>query len=339
MATTWGMILSAGLGTRLKPLTLFRPKPIMELAGKPIIYFLIKMLERAGIKDIILNLHHQPELIKEFIEKTAFLARIHLVYETNILGTAGGVSNALKLLKIENQGLVVIHGDILCDIDLAPFLDTAEFCSLIGESDRLIGEYLGSVGVDSKGLITELGQFYQSKDQTNNKGFFTGIQFLSPQAVELLKTCRSESLVAHVYPKWLKESRLVTGVLMPLDYEDLGSPQRIFDANMSIVKNPSRFSHIDFLEGFTQSSPNIYLGPGVIIDKSAKLFGPLMIAQNARIGCKASLGPNVIIGERCVVDDGAVIKNSVVMSDTVIEKMASIDCAIALSSARVVVRG
>lgn len=76
--STIGMILSAGFGSRLKPLTNYRPKPVLELAGKPILYFLIRMMERANINDIVINLHYQPEFIERFIKCYQWQSRIHL---------------------------------------------------------------------------------------------------------------------------------------------------------------------------------------------------------------------------------------------------------------------
>jgi NDP-sugar pyrophosphorylase family protein len=338
MTNTLGMILSAGFGTRLHPLTLIRPKPVMEVGAKPILYFLIRMLERAGIKDIIINLHHQPEFIRDFVAKNRFTATIHLVHEETILGTAGGVTNALLKLKLEPKTMVVMHGDILCDMDLAPFVDSPNFCTLICEKKRHIEGYQGGVGVQSDGLVIELGKYYQAPGRTIERGFFTGIQVLSAQAVAMLKYSTEESLVAQVYPRWLKAGFAIKGLMMPIPYEDLGSLQRIYDANMSVVKNPSGFSHINFLEDFSELGHEVYGGSGVSIHNEAILKGPLMIAKDAQIG-KAILGPNVIVGERCCISDGAIIKNSVVMSDTIIEKIESIDCVLALGSARVLVKG
>lgn len=336
-----GMILSAGFGKRLLPLSLLRPKPIMELAGKPIIYFLVRMLERAGIKDVILNLHHHPDQITKVLKNYDFSARLHLVYEKNLLGTAGGIANALRTLDIKNRELVVMHGDILCDIDLAPYLKTREFCTMICDKDREITGYVGSTGVDEKGNIVELGRFYHSTSSISARGYFTGIHFLSSEALELIKKADQSCLVSEVYPTWLKEGRSIKGIMRPLLYDDLGSPERILRANLAILKDFSRFRFVNFLEGYQPATQGdgIYIGEGAVVDASAKLTGPLLIAPRAQIAENVTLGPNAVIGEHAHVNARAMVKNSVIMSGTRIEKDERVDCMIGLSSARVLVKG
>lgn len=332
-----GMILTAGFGTRLLPLSSLRPKPLMELFGKPIIHFLIRMLERAGIGDIILNLHHRPEQIRRFVEESNYKARIHLIHEKEILGTAGGVRNAIRWFNIKNRQLVVVHGDIMCDIDIAPHLQQDHFCTLICAKDREVRGYQGSVGVDENEKIFELGRFYKGERESLHRGFFTGIQILSPRAVSMLENCQSNSLVADVYPQWLRHGQTIIGKLMPLIYDDLGSFSRIFEANMSIL-NGLHFDFIDPREGLSEFSPGIYLRKDVEIENTATLVGPLMVDAGAKIGRHVYLGPSVIIGKNSVVNDRAHIKNSVILSRSVVEKDERIDCMIALRSARVLVK-
>lgn len=338
MTQTVGMILSAGFGTRLLPLTEFRPKPLMELGGRPIIYFLIRMLEQAGIRDIIINLHYQPEFIRQFIEKTDFKARIHLIYEKEILGTAGGLRNAIEQFAIQHKAMVVMHGDILCDVDFVPLLDSTHFCTLLGEENRTINGYVGGLGVDNAGFVTQLGKFYQGKNPSVASGFFTGIHLLSLQAVGMIKESTESNLVAEIYPRWLHEGYDIRGILLPMYYEDLGTRERIFNANMAIVKNPSCFKHIDFLEGFHEIKPDVFMHHDAYVDPQAIIKGPVMIARGARIDAGAHVGPNVVIGAQSWVYEGAFVANSVVMSDTTIEKNEQLDCVIALSGARVLVR-
>lgn len=330
-----GMILSAGFGTRLKPFTELRPKPLMEIGGKPIIYHLIRMLERAGVEEIILNLHYLPEQIQTYINNNPFKARIHMVIEQSILGTAGGVKNALNSLNVQPNSMILMHGDILCDIDLNSYGLEDALCMLICEKNRSIAEYEGSVGVDKHGQIVVLGKFFQSSSPPVEQGFFTGIQYLSQQALRLIQQSSHESLVRDIYPLWLKQGHAVSARMVPLVYEDLGSAPRIFQANMHVLKNHDHFQHINFLDGFQKIDTDIFVGKNVVIDKKSRLVGPLMIADNTHLAANTTIGPNVVIGEQCLIEQHAVVKNSVVMSSTTIEKMTPLDCILALSSARV----
>lgn len=333
-----GMILTAGLGTRLYPLNLFRPKPMMELFGKPILYFLIRMLERASVKDVILNLHYYPQQISKILNNYQFKARIHLVYEKNILGTAGGVANAMRIFNIENRPLIVMHGDILCDINLEHFINKNDFCTLLCDEDREISGYQGSVGIDNKGQINELGRYYQTKVLSTRRGFFTGIQFLSPLAVELIKTCQQQSLIAEVYPQWLREGRPIKGIVKPLLYEDLGSKERLFNANMAILRGQSRFRFMEINSEYKEAASSLYIGEGAMIDKTAKLVPPVLIGHHVCIDRYACIGPQAIIGDHCMIGAGAKIQNSLIMSQTRIEKDEYLDCRIGLNSVRVLMK-
>jgi mannose-1-phosphate guanylyltransferase len=317
-----GMILSAGFGTRLQPLTNHRPKPVMELFGQPIIYWLIKMLEKASIKDIFLNLHYQPERVVRALDGLDIKARIHFSYEKELLGTAGGLRRVLNRFDIKDRKMLLLHGDILCDVDLNPLLQNHDFCTLLCAKDRQIKGYSGGVGIDKSGSILELGRFYKTDKVSKERGFFTGIHALSPQALNLIKNDEHNDLVGQIYPTWLREGRKLKALMKEIDYEDLGSKERLFAANMKFASSP-----------FYRNSS---IHPESLVS-TKKIFLPVMIGKNSFISKNAEIGPNVIIGKNCVVKDGATLKNCVVISDTVIEKDERLDCMIGVNGVRVIV--
>jgi|GEM_PF-2161356 len=328
-----GMILAAGYGSRLKPLSLLRPKPIMEVAGKPMVYFLIRMLEQAGIKDIILNLHYQSDQIRQSLAKYHFKSRLHLIYEREILNTAGGVANAIRQLQIENRPMVIIHGDIFCSVEIARFLHVDNFASLLCCENRRIEGYEGMVGADRQGRIVKLGKYYATEMPSLCQGFFTGIQLLSPSAVLELASHERRSLVADVYPRWLRDGRDVRAIIEPLAYNDLGTAERLFDENMLVLKTFQPLLHL--VEGYSLSGDGIFVGKSAKIDDEAELKGPVIIAEGAQIDAGAVVGPNVIVGERSLIGPDAVVMNTVVMSDTTIDRNEFLDCTIAMDTVRV----
>jgi NDP-sugar pyrophosphorylase family protein len=159
------------------------------------------------------------------------------------------------------------------------------------------------------------------------------------EAAQLILASTKQSLVGEIYPQWLKENRLIKGVIKPLFYDDLGTQARIFHNNMAILKGAA-FEQVDIFEGLTPvfNAQGIFLGHGSVVADSAKLTAPLIVRSHARIGAHAQVGPNVVIGEACLVGDHARISNSVVLSETHIEKDEILDCMMALRSARVLVR-
>lgn len=335
---TVGMILAAGFGTRLKELTHYRPKPLMELGGRAIIFHQIKMLERAGIKDIFINLHYQADQIIHEINKWPLEARIHFSYEEEILGTAGGIRRVLENFEIHNQGMLLLHGDMMCDIDLTSMLRPDTFCTLLIAQDRHLSGYSGTVAVDEKNSIVELGAFFSSSGPKRARGFFTGIHYLSSNALELLKSTSDSCLVSKIYPAWLKAGKVLMGDVRPLNYEDLGSPERLLKSNLALCDAPHSYRFVPLCDNFETMKNTILIATNVSIDPKARLVGPLILGSNSRIDAHAILGPRVVVGEHCHISGGAHVTESVLMSGTSIEKDERLDCVIALSKARVLVK-
>ena len=121
MVSIKAMILAAGLGTRLRPLTNVVSKPMVQMAGRPCMEYAVRLLARYGIKDIIVNLHYKPELIKaHFGDGSKFGVNISYSYEKELLGTAGGFKRVQSFFG--SDPALIISGDALTDINLDKFL-------------------------------------------------------------------------------------------------------------------------------------------------------------------------------------------------------------------------
>src|SRR5256714_10996687 len=117
------MILAAGYGTRLWPLTIDRAKPAIPFMGRPLVGYVAEYLARYGFREIVVNLHHRPESVRAALGDGArFGVRFHYVSEPNILGTGGALDNARSLL--EGDTFVVVNGKIATDINLDAALET-----------------------------------------------------------------------------------------------------------------------------------------------------------------------------------------------------------------------
>ncbi len=118
------MILAAGFGTRLFPLTIDRTKPAIPFLGKPLVGYVAEYVARYGFKDIIVNLHHQPESVKRALgDGSDYGVKIHYTLEEpKILGTAGALDNARHLL--EDETFLIVNGKIITDIDISAALAT-----------------------------------------------------------------------------------------------------------------------------------------------------------------------------------------------------------------------
>src|SRR4030095_1963606 len=117
------MILSAGYGTRLWPLTVDRTKPAIPILGKPLVGYVAEYLASFGVDEIVVNLHHRPESVRRALgDGSKFGVKLHYVEEPEILGTSGALDNARALL--EGETFVVVNGKIITDIDLDAAMET-----------------------------------------------------------------------------------------------------------------------------------------------------------------------------------------------------------------------
>jgi NDP-sugar pyrophosphorylase family protein len=298
-----GIILAAGLGTRLKALTDKRPKPLMEVAGEPLIEYLINKLIAAGVTDIYINLFYKSQYIINYLKTRKFEAAINFSLEEQILGTGGGVRRIVEKYNIKQRELIILNGDIWCDFPIKLLLNTTNFATLLCAENREIDGYVGTISADASNLIIELGRYYRSSDKfAQKRGFFTGVHVLSSEAIDMLIINTSNCLVSEIYASWLRDNYIIKAHIAKFDYEDLGSPQRLLDKNLDFLK---------------QRRQNFIIHPTAIIEDPA------------------SLGPEVIIGARARIKKGAQLTKTIVMSDTIIEKDERLDCAIALLDARV----
>src|ERR1700694_2758291 len=113
------MVLAAGLGTRLRPLTYEVPKPMVPVLDRPVMAHIVDLLDRHGFGDVIANLHYFPDTIRDY-----FGDRLEYMYEEELLGTAGGVRNCRDFL-VADGAFLIISGDALTDIDLRPLVERA----------------------------------------------------------------------------------------------------------------------------------------------------------------------------------------------------------------------
>ncbi|HTH50800.1 MAG TPA: nucleotidyltransferase family protein, partial [Pyrinomonadaceae bacterium] len=191
------MILAAGFGTRLWPLTIDRTKPAIPFLGKPLVGYVAEYLANFGIKDVVVNLHHQPESVIESLGDGSEFG-VHIEYareEPKILGTAGALDNARKWL--EDEPFLVVNGKIITDIDIAAALDTHKRSGAIATmilKPNAKREKFTIVDAED-GWLTGFGDYATpttEKEIRNpdtpapNPLMFTGIHILDPRVFEYI---------------------------------------------------------------------------------------------------------------------------------------------------------
>jgi NDP-sugar pyrophosphorylase family protein len=189
------MILAAGLGTRMRPLTNLRAKPALPVRGRPVISLLLEFLSRQGCREVMINLHHRPETIRAAVESDhPSEMKIFWSEEAVPLGTGGGIRRAETFLTAGDH-CVVLAGDMLLDLPLKTLFDRhvesdRHATLLLRDDDR--AATFGSIGIDRTGDVTRIGKREIRRDctrtlesirQESAHGLFTGIRFFKSETL------------------------------------------------------------------------------------------------------------------------------------------------------------
>jgi mannose-1-phosphate guanylyltransferase len=244
------MVLAAGYGTRLRPLTDELPKPLVPVGDRPLIHHLGTQLRAAGVSRLVVNSHHHAEALAAAVLE-AFPLPAQVLHEPEILGTAGGVHNAREAL---GEGDVLVwNGDILAELDLGELhrihaeqgaLATLAVCEPRSEP--------GTVGVDGQGLVVRLrGERWGTEARSAD---FVGIQLLSPEARARLPAVGC--LVADLYQPARRAGARVMTAAVVRRWQDVGTPRSYLEANLGWLAREGRAS---------------YLGPGARIAQGVTL--------------------------------------------------------------------
>ncbi len=230
------MILAAGFGTRLRPITKTIPKPLIEINGKPLIVHTLDALKKAGIKNVIINLHHLGDMIRQRLKDgSQFGLVIQYSTEHEIKGTGGALLFASKFL---DEPFFLINGDILFDLDLTilpPILKNknADGVMVLYKASHE-QEDIANIYLDRRGYVRSLFNPYPD----TSPYIFTGIQFLRPNSIDYIPQNISQpSTTLHMYPEMIKHGRPICGYVHSGLWIDIGNLQRL-ELARSLFKQP-----------------------------------------------------------------------------------------------------
>lgn len=220
------MILAAGFGTRLRPITETTPKPLIEINGKPVIVHSLDALKKAGIKDVVINLHHLGDTLREQLgDGSRFGLTIQYSPEPEIKGTGGALLQAMEFL---NEPFYLINGDILFDLDLTvlPLLLRYKGADAVMVLYRANNDQadIANIYADRQGYVRSLFTPYPDCSPY----IFTGIQFLKPGVISYIpEQIRQPSTTMHMYPGMLHDGKLIAGYIHNGLWIDIGNPKSL----------------------------------------------------------------------------------------------------------------
>jgi NDP-sugar pyrophosphorylase family protein len=306
------IILAAGYGTRLWPLTVDRTKPAIPFLGRPLVGYVAEYLSGFGIREVVVNLHHRPESVRAALgDGSRFGVRLDYVEEEIILGTSGAMDNARHLL--DGDTFFAVNGKIVTDIDLTEALATHRSARALATL-VLLPNYRRerfSVVETSDELITGFGGMPEPPtgggDESDVKDaplMFTGIQILEPRIFDYIPRGVFSHSVTDVYPQAIaRNERIVAHVAKGRWYE-LSTIPRYLDISLALLKDTGRD---------VQAGSGCVISPGAAVSDSV-LWDNVRVEDGARVS-RAVLGDGVVVARGERVEDAAVVRAELVRGE------------------------
>jgi mannose-1-phosphate guanylyltransferase / phosphomannomutase len=298
--------MAGGEGTRLRPLTISQPKPMLPIANLPMAEHIITLLKKHGITEVVVTVAYLANTIRTYFgDGSEFGVSITYAAEETPLGTAGSVRNAKESL---DETFLVISGDVLTDVDLTELIESHErrgaMATLALKAMDNPLEF-GIVITDDEGRIErflEKPNWGQVFSDTIN----TGIYVLEPEVLDYVKPGISVDFSSEVFPALLEAGAPIFGYITEGYWEDVGTLEAYLSAHLDVLEG-----RVDLDMGAFPLRPGVWIGEGAEIDPSAELEPPVMIGQNSIVGPGARVGPNTVLGSNVHIGDGSEVNHSV----------------------------
>lgn len=315
------VILVGGRGTRLRPLTIGTPKPMLPTANFPFLQHLLARIKEAGIHHVVLSTSFRAEVFEEYFGDGSDLGLdIEYVVEEEALGTGGGIRNVLDHLRYDTA--MVFNGDVLSGMDLHGILETHRkkqadlTMHLLKVADP---RAFGCVPTDDEGRVTA---FLEKTEDPPTNQINAGCYVFDKSLIETIPTDRMVSVERETFPAVLAAGKKVIGHVDNAYWRDMGRPEDFVRGSSDLVRG---IAYSPLLEGRTGES---------IVDESAGVAGGVLLFSGTSVGrgCEIGAGSRLegtVVFEGVTIEPGAVITNSIIASGAHIGANAHItDCVV-----------
>jgi NDP-sugar pyrophosphorylase family protein len=300
------VILAGGEGTRLRPLTLTLPKPVVPVVDRPFLRHQLDMLGRAGISEVVFSVAYRPEKVQAiFGDGAAFGTHIRYAVEDTPLGTGGAVKNAERHL---DDVTVVLNGDVLTDVDLAAVVrqhrERRAAATLVLAPVPNPAAY-GLVETDEGGRVR---RFIEKPDpsQITTDTINAGVYVLQTSTLELMPAGENHSIERAFFPALLRRGDHVASHVHRGYWIDIGTPEKYLQVHRDVLGGRFPVS----LEGRPREGGWVH--DTAVVEPGAELRPPFYVGPGSRVAARAEVGPDAVLVARVRVEAGARIRNSVV---------------------------
>ncbi|MBN1255026.1 MAG: NTP transferase domain-containing protein [Deltaproteobacteria bacterium] len=297
------MILAAGLGTRLEPLTKIRPKPLFPVLNRPLLDITIEQIQRMGARGIIINAHHLAEQVERFVSERQWGAEVEVRVEPEILGTGGGIKNCADFLH-DVPFFLVVNADIYHTFDLGPVLHYHTEAKNLATLVLCDYPRFNQVEIDHKGRIVSIrGESIKPSTAATQVLTFTGIHIISPEILNFMPSTGFFGIM-ELYMELVSQGKSIRGYHMNDGYwRDIGSVEAY------------KALHQDFVG--EQGEPVVH--PEAYVEETVRMEGVVCIGKGSRIGAGSRIKDS-IIWDRVLIEKGSSIEGCVVADGTQVKE-------------------
>ena len=306
------MLLGAGLGTRLRPITYDLPKPMVPVLGEPVMTHSLRLLAQHGFDRVVCNLHYFPDMIRDhFGDGSRFGVDLTYSYEPELLGTAGGVRNVRDFFGGET--FLIISGDALTDIDLTRLWNRHREAGGIGTlALKQVSDptQLGVVITADDGRIEGFQEKPDPAEALSNLGN-CGIYVFEPEIFDHFPERDFVDWAKDVFPVLLAQDVPLYGHEIDDYWNDVGSLQEFLQGNFDALEGKVRIA----VEG-TDLNGGLRVAESSVLDGQVMMEPPVYVGENCRIGAEAQLTGPLVIGHGCTIGARAALRDAVIWPGT-----------------------
>jgi NDP-sugar pyrophosphorylase family protein len=328
---TQAVILAGGQGTRLRPLTLARAKPVVPLLNRPFLAYQLALLGSHGVTDVLLSCQYRVEDLRQALGDEALGVRLRYVVEAEPLGTGGGVRNAADLAS----GLVfVLNGDVLTDVDLTAMLRFHD------ERRARVSIYLtrvsdprqyGLVETAADGRIQRFREKPGPEEPLTTDTINAGIYLIDAELLHRMPARRAVSIEREFFPALIAEGIPCYGWPAPAYWRDIGNVTAYREAQMDLLASRVRTP----LAPPGTARAGAWVGAGLDARAGASIAPPSVLGSGVTLEAGARIGPRAVVGPGSRIGRGATVEESVLWEDVAVGSEAALRACVVGPGARI----
>ena len=328
------MILAAGAGTRLRPLTEVCPKPMLPIVDKPVIDFLLELLKKNRVSQLMINISHLGWKIQDYVrDGSRYDLNVGYSFEgyfnngelvTEPIGSAGGLKRIQDFSGFFDETFVVLCGDAIVDMDLSSVLDIHKESGAIATiaATHVPLESVANYGVilcRDDGRIISF-QEKPSQEEARSTLVNTGIYFFEPEALDYIPSGSFYDIGSQLIPDLVSRGKMVVAAKTEISWFDIG---RTTDY-LEVLETALEGGIPGFRPGGVEMSEGVFVGAGASIEPHVKIEPPVYIGGSCKVGRNTVIKGPTILGANSVIEEGCEVVSSTILDYTRISSYTSV---------------